>query len=99
MKKNIIVTVFLLLLVLAGGYWWQRGSLKRHFGILPGSYLVGEFSKDEAKALSYRVILDFPAQSAISFYEDRMNAKGWMGVEWKGVGNLRHWNTGLAHRS
>jgi hypothetical protein len=94
MKKIILTIVLLLAIVSALVFWRHWTSMKRYFGIMPGAYLVSEFSNKEVKALSYQLILDHPAQSVIALYETRMKAKGWVAVEWKGLGNLRHWNIG-----
>jgi hypothetical protein len=94
MKKIILAIVLLLVIVSAIGFWLHVTSMKQYFGIMSGAYLVGEFSNKEVKALSYRLILDHPAMPVIVFYEAHMKAKGWVAVEWKGFGNLRHWNIG-----
>jgi hypothetical protein len=94
LKKILLIIVIILAFILTGASWRYLTGMKRYFGVMPGAYLVAEFHDQGVKGLSYRLILDHPAQSVIVFYESRMKAKQWNAVEWKGYGNLRHWNIG-----
>jgi hypothetical protein len=95
------VKLFLLVLILglgAGGYfWWSQqnvnNKLIQYFGVLPASSDPVGSEKDGTLSLAYWTKLDYPADSAVSFYGQALQAKGWAPVESNGLGTQNQWGS------
>ncbi|HEY5039829.1 MAG TPA: hypothetical protein VIJ93_12225 [bacterium] len=93
--------IFLFILFLglgAGGYfWWSQQNtndkLIQHFGVLPGSSDPVGSEKDGTLSLAYWTKLDYPPDSAVSFYGQAFQAKGWSLLESNGLATQNQWSS------
>src|SRR5260370_39635883 len=99
MKK--IILILALIAILGEGYcvWSHRegnkSNLKYYFGMVPDAYSPKEFFNQDVQTLSYWVKMNYPAESAIRYYDENLGAKGWTLLEINGSGIQRKWISGI----
>ena len=93
---------YILLVGLLGGgfYWWYQNQGTQDqskaaalFGTLPGAFNAMGGGDDTQMTYSYSVTMDYPAQGALDFYQQKMTAKGWAPMDSNMFGTPNQWGS------